>query len=313
MAIPKIKNYNFDNVNQSIENKVNWDIDPEKCVLLIHDMQNYFVDFYDKNAEPMSSLLKNISNLKNQCKKRGIKTVYTAQPKDQSPEDRALLTDFWGPGLSKDTDLVNIVSELAPQEDDINYTKWRYSALQRTPLQEYMKENGLNQIIICGIYAHIGILATSLDAFMNDIKVFVVSDAIADFSADEHSMALRYISQRCGKTESMNSIKQQLSISENTENKLNHDSIKQDISEVLMLPITEIHNNDNLMYLGLDSIRLMALIEKWQSQKIDINFTDLGGSSTVTDWWEIIQEKIEFDSINNNNIKIDTEREPEHV
>lgn len=36
------------------------------------------------------------------------------------------------------------------------------------------------------------VLLTAADAFMNDIQRFVVADAVADFSAEEHRLALRW-------------------------------------------------------------------------------------------------------------------------
>ena len=40
--------------------------------------------------------------------------------------------------------------------------------------------------------AHLGVLLTAADAFMNDIQPFVVADAVADFAAEEHTLALRW-------------------------------------------------------------------------------------------------------------------------
>jgi len=52
-------------------------------------------------------------------------------------------------------------------------------------------------LLVAGLYANKGCLASSLDAFMHDIRVFYVADAVADFSAAEHYAALRFVSQLC--------------------------------------------------------------------------------------------------------------------
>ncbi|MFE5140463.1 isochorismatase family protein [Streptomyces fagopyri] len=43
--------------------------------------------------------------------------------------------------------------------------------------------------------AHLGIPLTTADAFMHDIQPFVVADAVAGFSAGDHSMALRWVAR----------------------------------------------------------------------------------------------------------------------
>ncbi len=38
---------------------------------------------------------------------------------------------------------------------------------------------------------------TAIDAFTNDLQTFLVADAVADFTADYHRMALTYAAERC--------------------------------------------------------------------------------------------------------------------
>ena len=57
---------------------------------------------------------------------------------------------------------------------------------------------GKHQLIITGIYAHIGCLATSVNASMKNIQPFIIADAMGDFSEEKHKMALEYISQLSG-------------------------------------------------------------------------------------------------------------------
>jgi trans-2,3-dihydro-3-hydroxyanthranilic acid synthase len=51
--------------------------------------------------------------------------------------------------------------------------------------------------VVCGVYAHVGILMTAVEAFTNDIEAFLVGDAVADFSPAHHRMALDYAAERC--------------------------------------------------------------------------------------------------------------------
>ena len=168
-------------------------------------MQRYFVRAFEleRDGQPLPDAqiniaIANIRRLLDAAHAANIPVYYTAQPPRQNPADRRLLTDFWGDGLQDDEN-ARILDELAPTEADTVLTKWRYSAFVRSPLEEQLKDLGRDQLIIGGIYAHIGCLTTALEAFMRDIQPFMVADALADFTEKEHRMACEYASGRCAR------------------------------------------------------------------------------------------------------------------
>lgn len=199
MAIPRIASYPMPQVQNFPSNKVNWTLDSNRTVLLVHDLQQYFLDFYDQTQAPIPELLKHCRQLIDECHAKGIPVYYTAQPGDQSTEHRQLLTDFWGKGLAADPEIVQIIPSLKPAEHDTVLMKWRYSAFKKSDFEQRIKDAGRDQLVICGVYAHIGCLLTAAEAFMLDMQAFLVGDALADFSQEEHEMALKYATGRCAK------------------------------------------------------------------------------------------------------------------
>lgn len=197
MALPSIASYPMPTADALPKNRVDWTVAPERAVLLIHDLQNYFLSAYEQQASPIPELLANVTQLRKEAEQLGIPVVYTAQPRGQSPAERGLQQDFWGPGVPDDQHAAAITDAVAPSASDHVLTKWKYSGFVRTDLEERLRAQGRDQLIVTGIYAHIGVLMTACDAWMRDIQAFVVADAVADFSAEDHAMALRYASGRC--------------------------------------------------------------------------------------------------------------------
>ncbi|WP_228460707.1 isochorismatase family protein [Gordonia crocea] len=177
--------------------RLDWKVDPARAVLLIHDMQNYFVDVYEAGTEPLATVVPTIVGLRDACDAADVPVVLTAQPPNQHPSRRGLLTDRWGPGIATE-EQAQVIEPLAARPGDITVVKWRYSAFARTDLRSLMAHTGRDQLIITGIYAHIGCLLTAADAFMQDIQVFFVSDGVADFSAPFHAGAVDYVNNTCG-------------------------------------------------------------------------------------------------------------------
>ena len=285
MAIPKIASYKIPQSETFPENTVDWKIDPKKAVVLVHDLQTYFLNFFDKTKSPVPELLENVRQVLDNARAANIPVVYTAQPANQEPNERALLTDFWGAGLTQDTD---IALEVSPQAGDIQYTKWRYSAFKKTPLLQWMQEEQRDQLIIVGVYGHIGILSTALDAFMLDIKPFVIGDAIADFSEEDHLHTLKYVAGRSGCVRSVNEFIKKMKPSDSS-SALSLESMRKDVADILDVDLDEVDVDENLIFLGLDSIRVMTLHSRWKALGFNVELAEMVALHTIKDWWEATQ------------------------
>jgi len=198
MSIPSLAPYEMPGA--PVPNRVQWRPEARRAALLVHDMQDYFLGKYDVAREPIPALIAAIARLRGRCDALGIPVFYTAQPPVQPDADRALLNDFWGPGLTAPGQQAGagIVAALAPRQGDTVLTKWRYSAFQRSDLRVRLRDLGRDQLIITGVYAHIGCMATALEAFMQDVQPFLVIDACADFSLADHQMAVTHVARCCG-------------------------------------------------------------------------------------------------------------------
>ncbi|MDX7991017.1 isochorismatase family protein [Xenorhabdus littoralis] len=289
MSIPKINDYILPTTQELPSNKVDWSFDSQRAALLIHDMQNYFLNFWKTDSQLVMQIIDNIARLRKQCKQLGIPVFYTAQPNHQSDADRGLLNDMWGAGLNLHPEQQSITDALAPASDDTVLIKWRYSAFQRSDLEQQLKIMERDQLIICGVYAHIGCMTTATDAFMRDIKPFFVADALADFSRDEHIMALRYIAGRCGRVLTTETLLNEISPSP----KWTGERLRAEILPLLDDDCGEIDDHENLLDYGLDSVKIMSLVTHWNHENHNIDFISLVKTPTLANWFILLTDKQE--------------------
>jgi isochorismate hydrolase len=202
----RVEPYPMPTANYLPPNIAQWTVDSDRAVLLIHDMQQYFLRPFSPVKSPGSDLLRNTALLREHCALLGLPVAYTMQPGSMTDEQRGLLKDFWGPGMRVDLVDRQVVEPVAPAPRDWVFTKWRYSAFFKSALLERMREHRRDQLIICGVYAHVGVIMTAVDAFTNDIQPFLVADAVADFSEQYHRLALDYAAQRCAVVTTVNTV-----------------------------------------------------------------------------------------------------------
>ncbi|MFP1722734.1 isochorismatase family protein [Lonsdalea quercina] len=286
MSIPKLNAYPLPTAEQLPANKVRWTLKPQRAALLIHDMQQYFLNFWGEDSPLTARVVQNIARLKQICRQQGIPVFYTAQPQQQSDSDRALLNDMWGPGINQHPEQQKIIPALTPETGDTVLVKWRYSAFVRSDLEQQMKKAGRNQLIICGVYAHIGCLTTANDAFMRDIQPFMAADALADFSQEEHMMALRYAAGRCGRVATVNQLLAEIAPAPG----YSREQLRAELLPLLDEGSEDLEDDENLLDYGLDSVRIMSLVARWRQSGHDLDFVALVKNPTIAHWLHLLTE-----------------------
>jgi bifunctional isochorismate lyase/aryl carrier protein len=287
MSLPRITSYTMPVALP--ENRVAWRPEADRCALLIHDMQHHFLAAFDRSAAPVPELLDNIGALADRCRSLGVPVIYSAQPGGQSPEQRGLLQDFWGDGIAAGPEGQAIVPELAPREGDVVLTKWRYSAFVRTELDEVLKARRRDQLLIVGIYAHIGCLMTACHAFMQEVQPFLVADAIADFSEADHVRAMEWAAARCAV---VTTVAKTLGDLAGAGAPLSRARVAGDVLGALDAAPAVLAGDDDLIDLGLDSIAVMGLLSAWRAAGADVSFEDLAEVEPTLDaWWSVIEAR----------------------
>ncbi|MGA5638856.1 isochorismatase family protein [Streptomyces cinereoruber] len=188
MGLPAIDSYAMPDRSALPRSNAPWRIDPGRAALLVHDMQNHFVGRFPARQPPVVDLVGNIVALRELAGALGLPVVFSAEPtvrRGLAADVRWLAIDD-GPGDAA------IIDALTPRPGEHLLPNARQNAFLRSHLGRLLREEGRDQLVICGVYAHLGVLLTAADAFMNDIQPFVVADAVADYSAEEHEMALRW-------------------------------------------------------------------------------------------------------------------------
>ncbi|MFE0730817.1 isochorismatase family protein [Streptomyces antibioticus] len=194
MGLPAIESYPMPDRSSLPASHVAWTVAPERTALLVHGMQNQFIDAFPAGSSPVRERVENVAALRGLAGALGMPVVFSAEPvelRNGSVKHRAATSE----GPEPEPDATAVIERLAPRPGEHLLRDMRPDAFLRSHLGRLLRSQGRDQLIVCGLYAHLGVLLTAADAAMNDFRPFVVADAVADFSAEEHTMALRWVAR----------------------------------------------------------------------------------------------------------------------
>ena len=177
---------------------VKWEFERDRCVLLVIDMQNDFVrEGAVMEVKEAKNQLPKIRKLIDVCRGLGVPVIYTIQETDAvfCPLEVASIPKLKLEGMRKGTGGQQIVSELAPEPEDIIIHKRRFSAFYQTDLEIILRnirgsEKPVDTVIICGTVTNICCESTARDAFFRDYKVVFGSDICSANTLKAHEATL---------------------------------------------------------------------------------------------------------------------------
>jgi aryl carrier-like protein len=69
------------------------------------------------------------------------------------------------------------------------------------------------------------------------------------------------------------------------------DRVREDVAELLYQEPDEVDDSADLLAAGLDSVRILSLVERWRETGIQISFIELAETPTLAAWWKLLSER----------------------
>ena len=184
------------------EGNANFDVVPEKCALLVIDMQDEFVKpHWTPDWVPEATRqVPQIKRLIEHCREKGIPVIFTVYSKTHNYLDRPKTGPLM-PGryselkIDRSSFFVegHVWHELAPRDDEIVIHKPSYGAFYDTPLETILKNRGKDTVIICGTLTNYCCGMTARQAYERSFKVVFGSDATSTDDPDMQEPELKVL------------------------------------------------------------------------------------------------------------------------
>jgi nicotinamidase-related amidase len=182
-------------------------IQPERASLVLIDLQRAILD---RASEPRSSseVLGNAVKLANAMREAGGLVVYVRVSFSGDGKDRlSPSADAGVPPMNLSPGYDEVAPELEPTAPNtLVVSKRNWGAFYGTDLDLQLRRRGIDTILLGGISTNIGVESTARSAYEHAYQLFLVEDAMAAASAEEHAHSVSYLFPRVGHVVSTNDV-----------------------------------------------------------------------------------------------------------
>jgi nicotinamidase-related amidase len=167
----------------------------EKTALIVVDLQNAILAY--PTAHPNTEIIARSGELADAFRAQGLPVVLVnvaggAPGRTETPRPVA--------AGERPADAMQIVAGLNQTDTDHVVTKRTWGAFTGTDLDEYLKGQGVTQVVITGIATSAGVESTARHAHENGYNVTLASDAMTDRSLEAHEYVVGHVFPRIGET-----------------------------------------------------------------------------------------------------------------
>lgn len=168
-----------------------------KPCLLIIDLQNDFLASLETSV--VTSLVANTNRLVRTFRAETLPIVWIRQEFRADLSDAFLeMRDKNIAGVIEGTEGAQHHPDLEVSESDVTIIKKRYSAFFGTTLDQYLQEQKVDHLILCGINTHACIRTAAIDAYQRDYRVLLPRECIGSYDDDHARVTLRYLDGKIG-------------------------------------------------------------------------------------------------------------------
>lgn len=183
--------------------------DPTRAALIMVDLQNDFVHadgWVAKQQVPgfmgdtgIEAVLDQSQALLDAARAAGVMTVFVRMLGDDKYLSPALYAQYRRnhgherpPCVQESTWGADFYGDLRPdgRPKEFVLEKHRYSAFIGTRLDQLLRSNGVQTIVVCGVATTGCVESTIRDGFMHDYYVVIARDACGDYETARHTSAL---------------------------------------------------------------------------------------------------------------------------
>ena len=164
-----------------------FDLDPSRTALVNVDMQNAFVEGSPLSAPNGPALVPVVNRLAGVCRDAGMMVIHTLHVTRRDGSNHGTMGELIEPVragyINEGTETAKLHPGVEVGDKDILLYKPRYGSFTGTDLDQILRSNGIDSIIVTGICTNICCETTAREAAMRDYHVFFPSDGTETFPA----------------------------------------------------------------------------------------------------------------------------------
>lgn len=167
------------------------DLKRDRAVLLVVDMQYFFLDPSSPTyACGGQAILPNIQKTIQAFREANRPVIFTKHVHHADGLDAGIMAWWWEGMCLEGSPESKIHTDISPGPGEKVISKHRYSAFYNTDLETILRVQGIEDIVITGVMTNMCCESTARDAYYRDYRIFFLADGTGSINEEMHLASL---------------------------------------------------------------------------------------------------------------------------